>query len=114
MIPKKLRVFDKKNKQWLNILSYTDNEFSWNPVILTAFEDRVESFIMVQFTGLHDKNGKDVFEGDIVENWEGTKRGTVVWNKEWACFETTARFIEMNDEMEVIGNIYENPDLLKQ
>jgi len=73
---------------------------------------------LMQFTGLLDKNGKEIYEGDIVENngcnWQVTwKEGGVFIEildagkngKWWISGE--------NEYSEIIGNIYENPELLK-
>ncbi len=85
-----------------------------------------------QFTGLHDKNGKMIFEGDIVkicgnesyscesfstdDEWEFT--GKIVYescmfligNKEWMPLYDT---VEYELDVEIIGNINENPELLE-
>ncbi len=70
---------------------------------------------VMQFTGLRDKNGKEIYEGDILEGY-----GKVVFHKEYLGF-----FVE-SDEFEchwkplydvvfpeIIGNIHENPELFK-
>lgn len=69
-----------------------------------------EVFEPMQFTGLQDKNGNDVYEGDIIREDDGN-----VWPIEFAYFGSTGYDLGVDDEgkFEVIGNIYEHPNLLK-
>lgn len=79
---------------------------------------------LMQSTGLKDKNGKEIFEGDIVD-YKGRK-ALVSWHGSYASFiyrfvdELQKRNAEWNPlclaymRCEVIGNIYENPELLEE
>jgi len=97
--------------------------------------DKVE-FELMQFTGLKDKNGKGIFEGDICLVNDGSvgKKRQVIYSEEKASFmykiiedvyssdfrklKSELRYIMKYDYMktsdiEIIGNIHENPELIK-
>jgi hypothetical protein len=68
-----------------------------------------------QFTGLYDKNNKEIFENDIVK--EGNYNSKVEWTFEasCSCCNTASGYYWSDDEaknLEVVGNSYENPQLL--
>lgn len=93
-----------------------------------------EDIVVMQYTGFKDKNEKEIYENDIVKfldevtvKEEGyldrtsvvEKVGVVVWDNEElgynvdVKFENEYHYLCCCEEVEVIGNIYENPELLK-
>ena len=74
-----------------------------------------------QFTGLFDRNSKKIFEGDIIENITDHNIAVVRWYEEHSTFmlysemKNKVYFLYDNDfkSIDVIGNVYDNPELLK-
>lgn len=78
---------------------------------------------LMQYTGLKDKNGKEIYEGDIVSLFYETQISEVRFNSKYGCWEVKVQLSIHSQgwdllgnhlgESEVIGNIYENPELLE-
>ena len=89
--------------------------------------NEVDTSTICQCTGLRDKNGQKIWENDVVGFWdtystengqaEADCIGKVVWDDETISFQVTNRLsaesYEVLDECGVIGNIFDNPELLE-
>lgn len=74
-----------------------------------------------EFTGLRDKNGNNIFEGDIVRSTETGELGIVQWYEEHAAFlvwcpssNQVGFLYECASIVEIVGNIHDNRDILKE
>lgn len=98
---------------------------NYEPEYICFKETALKNLELMQCTGLHDKNGKLIFEGDIVKSFHLSSSmqpnifvGKVTFNQSqlyWHIENNGAfvSFLDTDDICEVIGNIYENPELLE-
>lgn len=137
----KFRAWDKEDKKLWKVVSITESvwgdceeahirvcELHENPSKKETDVRMSVEYELMQYTGLKDKNGKEIFEGDILKTSSVSGKGYIITTIEWSEFSWKEKLIyspihqfyeyfDFSDETgvdsEVIGNIYENPELLE-
>lgn len=114
----KFRVWDSSNNEWVEgPCEYVQLEKIFSPNVGKWYENE---WIFQQFTGLLDKNGREIYEGDILEYSSSRpefSKTIVRWTREdednHPGFIVSSSYTQYGLPT-IIGNIFENPDLLAQ
>lgn len=105
----KFRVWDESSA-----IMRSQNEY--NAVVVDCFFN--SDLVLMQYTGMKDKNGKEIYEGDIVKIAYGIEKpykeiiSEVIYDDGYEV--DIGRLASFHNVCEVIGNIYENPELLEK
>lgn len=112
------KIFNSNMNKWVELRMSDDGEVK---AFNYKFGGEAQELKLMPYTGLKDKNGVEIYEGDIVEDHNGT--GFVEYVEKYAAHRVNYKngsakwFYDyiLNGErcpIEVIGNIYENPELI--
>lgn len=125
MIPK-YRAWNKATKEMHEVDDIVSIDFGKSEIcVKTLFFGKfsyydLDDIVFMQSTGLFDKNGKEIFEGDIVDSEGGFTTGVVEFRSDLGMFVSTLikynnfeQLCNAHGLVKVIGNIYENPELLE-
>lgn len=120
MIPK-FRAWEPDTKFMNDQVRVTSNRFGDGEILVEATDGfgwiEVKPEYLMQSTGLKDKNGVEIFEEDIGWDEHLEEYGKVVFENgsfkyEWKNI--SEDLFEVTDDIEIVGNIYKNPELLEQ
>jgi uncharacterized phage protein (TIGR01671 family) len=114
----KFRAWDIENNKMIK--SYAHVSKAGQFYTTWTSNDRDREYIPMQSTGLQDKNGVEIYEGDIVKYNLSFPVGEIVFNRDRftpiydrsSYDEWELDFWRISDKCEVIGNVYETPELL--
>lgn len=125
MIPR-YRAWDKIRKTMYEVDDIMSIDFGKSEIsVKTLFFERTnyykfDDIVLMHSTGFTDKDGKEIFEGDIVDSEGGFTTGVVEFRSDLGMFVSTLikynnfeQLCNAHGLVKVIGNIYENPELLE-
>lgn len=135
--PIKFRIWDTKNKEWLaesdpNSLTYYGfHLFGEVMQMQQVYPEDVPNFVIEQYTGIEDKNGTEIYDGDLTHAkgsktifrviWQDGGFGVVPFHTHNPDVATNPKLMSFQlimkhgglGNLEVIGNIHQNPELLE-
>lgn len=112
--PIKFRLWSKNDKKITRAFVFN---LSMSGQLYAGGLNVTEHYVIMQWTGLRDINGVKIFEGDIVEYIDNTEggvyKGVVEFENGMFTFDGGNAMGDYDVPIKVIGNIYQNPELLK-
>lgn len=115
----KFRAYWKDRVPQLGICEVVEIDFRENTACISngavMVFPKLDEIQLIQYTGLKDENNKEIYEGDIVTRYIGSGKYSnyQVSFKDGGFFIGYGQIRDFNTDSKVIGNIFENPELLK-
>lgn len=119
MIPK-YRAWDKEFKEMVQVDALVFDE----QIIKATYKngnvvkEDLKNYVLMQSTGFKDKNGKEIFEGDIIDSTDGFLTGVIEFRVSLGMFvsdlveyNSFERLCNVASSRKIIGNIWEHPEL---
>ena len=128
------RYYDESDEESYMIVpngnvTYTSESYEEDGVWFNDTTSATNDVVVEQYTGLKDKNGKEIYEGDIIQEeidfnskmTDGVYTYVVEWDSDTLCYGLRGNgnsihdlLWEVNASVEIVGNIHENPELLEE
>lgn len=125
MIPR-YRAWNKATKEMYEVDDIMSIDFGKSEIsVKTLFSERTNYYnfndiVLMQSTGFTDKNGKEIFEGDIIDSYDVGLSGIIEFRSDLGAFVSTLieynnfdRLCNIANSTKIIGNIFENLELVE-
>lgn len=118
----KFRAWIISQKKMIKVFGFNEHlvfEQNWDSPSIKENIFEIEDCVLMQFTGFKDKNGVDIYEGDIIE--KHFEKFEIIWDEgswqltklnDWYKQQFYIAHLFDYEKAVVVGNIYENPELL--
>ena len=119
MIPR-YRAWDKEFKEMVQVdaLVFEEQIIKATYKNGNVVKEDLKNYVLMQSTGLKDKNGKEIFEGDIIDSTDGFLTGVIEFRVSLGMFvsdlveyNSFERLCNVASSRKIIGNIWEHPEL---
>lgn len=119
MIPR-YRAWDKEFKEMVQVdaLVFEEQIIKATYKNGNVVKEELKNYVLMQSTGLRDKNGKEIFEGDIIDSTDGFLTGVIEFRVSLGMFvsylveyNNFERLCNIASSRKIIGNIWEHPEL---